>query len=101
MEDLPQLVLNKLNNMNSTQVDEFKEEYERKKRRFDAAIFMAFLWLYYAYAGQRLIQVIYRLTGGGLWIRWFIDMFRISGLVKHYNKDLAIETIKHVNDLSK
>jgi hypothetical protein len=45
----------------------------------------------YAYLNKWGLQVLYWLTFGGLGIWMFIDIFRISGMVKNYNNKIALE----------
>ena len=44
-----------------------------------------FLGCHYAYLGKWGIQLAYWFTLGGLGLWMFIDMFRLSGLVKKHN----------------
>jgi hypothetical protein len=40
------------------------------------------------------------LTGGGFFIWWLIDLFRLPGLVKNYNKDIATDTMRNLKAMS-
>ena len=50
-----------------------------------AWIMYLFLGCHYAYLGKWGIQLAYWFTLGGLGLWMFIDMFRLSGLVKKHN----------------
>jgi len=50
-----------------------------------AWIMYLFLGCHYAYLGKWGVQLAYWFTLGGLGLWMFIDMFRLSGLVKKHN----------------
>ena len=66
-----------------------KYEVENQlKSTSHAFMWWFFLGAHYAYLGKWFIQLIYWLTLGGLGVWAFIDIFRISGMVKRYNAPL-------------
>ena len=59
-----------------------------------------FLGCHYGYLGKWGIQLVYWFTLGGIGLWIFIDMFRLSGLVKKHNNNIYqqiedIEEEKH------
>ena len=65
-----------------------------------AWIMYLFLGCHYAYLGKWGVQLVYWFTLGGLGLWMFIDMFRLSGLVKKHNNNIYqqiedIEEEKH------
>jgi len=65
-----------------------------------AWIMYLFLGCHYAYLGKWGVQLAYWFTLGGLGLWMFIDMFRLSGLVKKHNNNIYqqledIEEEKH------
>lgn len=53
-----------------------------------AFLFWFLLGAHYAYLGKWGVQILFWLTLGGLGVWLFIDLFRISGLVKRYNANI-------------
>lgn len=76
--------------------DMFVEEYRKRTKSVGIAylFLIIILSLHYGYLRKWGIQVLFWITGGGLGIWWLIDLFRLPGLVKNYNNDIAIDTIK-------
>ncbi len=62
-----------------------------------AWIMYLFLGCHYAYLGKWGVQLAYWFTLGGLGIWIFIDMFRISGLVKKHN-NLIYQQIEDIDE---
>ena len=65
-----------------------------------AWVMYLFLGCHYAYLGKWGVQLAYWFTLGGLGLWMFIDMFRLSGLVKKHNNNIYqqiedIEEEKH------
>jgi hypothetical protein len=96
--ELPVLVRNELTTLSAQWQQEFAEEYTRNKKSLGLAY--AFLiivfWAHYGYLKKWGLQVAFWLTAGGAGIWWLIDLFRLPGLVKTYNTDLAIHIMRNL-----
>lgn len=99
--DLPSMVNNELARLTAQKQEEFIEEFKRKKKSvgFTYALWF-FLGWHYAYLGKWGVQVLFWLTLGGLFFWWFIDLFRVSGMVKNYNKDIAMDVMRNLKAVS-
>jgi hypothetical protein len=100
--NLPAMVRNELAKLSSQKQEEFLEEYERKEK----SIFVGYiLWLllgwHYAYQKKWGIQILFWITGGGLFIWWLIDIFRVHGMINNYNKDKAIEVMRNLRAITR
>jgi len=94
-DKLPSMVNVELIKMSAEQQALFVEEYRRKKKNTGAAYLLWFvIGLHYVYLGKIGWQIFYWLTSGGLLIWGFIDLFRIPGMVKNYNKDIAMDVFR-------
>ena len=62
-----------------------------------AWIMYLFLGCHYAYLGKWGVQLAYWFTLGGLGLWMFIDMFRLSGLVKKHN-NLIYQQIEDIEE---
>lgn len=95
---LPAMVRDELSRLAPQSQAAFVEEYRRKSKSTGLCYL---LWItgsvgfgfQYAYVGKWGIQILYWLTFGGLLIWWFIDLFRIPGMVGNYNKDVAVNVL--------
>lgn len=98
--NLPAIVKSELLEMPESKQYHFLEEYERKSKSTGTAYI---LWLllgwHYAYFKKWGIQILLWITfaayGLGL-IWWLIDLFRVAGIARDYNKDVAIEVLKNM-----
>lgn len=101
-DDLPSMVKNELAKMPAQKQEEFVEEYKRKEKSLGTAyLFLVIvLGMHYGYLGKWGLQAVFWLTGGGFLIWWFIDLFRLPGLVKNYNKDTATDTMRNLKAMS-
>lgn len=72
----------------------FEQSFQRKAKSTGVSYLLwLFFGLHYAYLGQWGMQFIYWLTGGGLFVWAFIDLFRIPSLVDSVNRDIAVQTL--------
>lgn len=99
--ELPTMVFNQFLKLDLKQQYEFLEEYNRKK----ISAGMAYLcWLcfgfHYLYLRKYVTQVLFTCTIGGLLGWWCVDFFRLSSLVKHHNRDVAIVVMKDLKLLN-
>ena len=94
---LPLIVRDKLIKLNISEQLSFEQEYSRRsKSSFNAYFFWLLLGWHYAYLKKWGLQVMFCLTIGGFLIWWLIDLFRVSAMVRNYNKDLSIEILKDI-----
>jgi hypothetical protein len=99
--NLPTVVKTSLEKLSDQKKAEFVEEYRRKKKSMGVAYVCWFLlgW-HYIYFHKWGMQLLFWLTGGGFLIWWFIDLFRIPGITRGYNQDVAIATLRDIKLLS-
>lgn len=101
-DNLPSMVKNELSRLSAQKQEEFVEEYTRKSK----SVGLGYLFLivifasHYGYLKKWGLQIVFWLTGGGFVIWWFIDLFRIGGLVKNYNKDVATDVMRNLKSMS-
>ena len=57
------------------------------------------LGVHYFYVNKPFLNIIYWLTGAGLGIWGFIDLFRIPGIVRRYNNERLTELIAEAKQL--
>jgi len=98
---LPAMVRNELVKLPPQKQEEFIEEYRRKAKSVGIAYI---LWLllgwHYVYLRKWGIQILFWLTLGGLFIWWLIDAFRIPGMIRDYNKDVAVDVLRNLKAIS-
>jgi hypothetical protein len=99
-DNLPAMVRNELSNLSAQKQEEFVEEYRRKAKSTGVAYV---LWLllgwHYVYLSKWGIQILFWLTLGGFFIWWLVDLFRIPGLIRDYNKDIAVDVLRNLKAL--
>jgi len=97
-DSLPSMVKNELAKMPAQKQEEFVEEYKRKVKSVGIAylFLIVILAMHYGYLRKWGLQIVFWLTGGGFFIWWLIDLFRLAGLVKDYNKDVAMDTMRNL-----
>ena len=102
VKNLPSMVRNELAKMTAQKQEEFLEEFKRNSKSIGLAyLFLLIIFAaHYAYLKKWGIQVIFWITGGGMLIWWFIDIFRIPGLVRNYNKDVATNVMRNLKAIS-
>jgi len=76
--------------MTPQQQHAFEEDYLRKRKGIALPyIFMILLPIHYFYVGKTGLNILFLLSGGGFFIWWLIDLFRIPSIIGNYNTDLA------------
>ena len=94
-DKLPSMVKVELVKMSSEQQSLFVEEYRRKKKSMGVAYLLWFFFgLYYIYLGKVGWWFVYFFTIGGLGIWAFVNLFLIPGMVRNYNKDVAMDIFR-------
>jgi hypothetical protein len=100
-KNLPAIVRNEVVKFSPEKQQEFLEEYQRKMKSKGVAYLLWLLFgLHYAYLGKWLIQLVFWITGGGFFVWWFIDLFRVSGLINERNKDEAVDVLRTIKIVS-
>ena len=99
--NLPAMVRNELGNLPAQRQEEFIEEFKRKSKSI-AVTYLLWLLLgwHYIYLRKWAVQFLYWLTLGGVFIWTFIDLFRIPGMVRDYNKDVATDVLRNLKAIS-
>jgi len=101
-DSLPAMVRNELATLSAQRQQEFVEEYNRKKKSLGIAyLFLIIVFaLHYGYLRKWGLQFLFWFTAGGLGIWWIIDLFRLPGLIKDYNMDIANEVMRNLKTIS-
>lgn len=98
LETLPTMAKAELPTLSEEKQHAFVDEYKRKKKSTGLAYFFLILCLGmpYGYLGKWGLQIVYWLTGFDFAIWFIILLFKLSGMVKDYNKDVAIEVMRNI-----
>lgn len=88
--------------MSAQKQEEFVEEFDRKtKSTLVAYLMMIFIiGTHYAYLKKWGLQLAFWFSAYGLGIWWIIDLFRVPGLIKDYNKDVASDIMRNLKAIS-
>ncbi|MGC4044284.1 MAG: TM2 domain-containing protein [Armatimonas sp.] len=99
---LPGMVRDELAQMDALAQERFIEEFRRKSRS-TGVVYLAWFFLgwHYAFLGKWGWQWLYWCTAAGSGFWGFIDLFRIPGMVRDYNRDVAIETLRNMRALGR
>ncbi len=101
IKSLPAMVKDELSKMSANKQEQFVEEFKRKKKSLGVAYLLMFIiGGHYAYLGKIGMTILFLLTGGGLLVWFFIDLFRLPGMVKNHNKDMAMEVMRNLKTIS-
>jgi len=98
---IPEAVLRRLDSLDPLTQEAFLMEFQKKRK----SGFVAFLlWCvfpawHYFYVCKVWVNLLFWLTFGGFGIWWVIDLFRLTGLVREYNKIVAIAVLKDIQFL--
>ena len=93
------MVRNEVSSLAPERQEEFVEEYRRKAKSGGMALFLWFLGLHYAYVGKWGLFLLFLFTMGGFFIWWFIDIFRVVGMVRNHNKDVAVDVLRNMKTI--
>jgi hypothetical protein len=90
MDDLSQDVWTEVIKLPVVSQMRFVEEFRRKRKSSGVAVVLCLvLGLHYGYLGNWTKQLIYWVTGGGVMVWMFADLFRMSRLVHDANTEIA------------
>lgn len=97
--DLPAYIKDDIRAADKTKnqrIQEFLRQYKSKAKRKSTAQLLALLGFQYVYFNKPLILIVFWLSFGGMFVWWFVDLFRMAGLVKRHNHDLAISLYNNI-----
>ena len=101
LDNPPILIKPELSKMPSEKQGLFVDEYRRKQKNTGIAYLLWFIiGLHYIYLNKLGWQFFYWITAGGFLIWAFIDLFRIPGMVRDYNKDVVVDVLRDIKILS-
>jgi len=99
-KQIPDAVLRKLEGMDETTQAAFAEEFQRKMKSPSLAFWLLLPFgMHYAYVGRVWLSFAFLFTFGGFFFWWFIDLFRTRGMVRGYNRALAIRVLRDIQVL--
>jgi len=93
------MVRNEVSSLAAERQEEFVEEYRRKAKSGGMALFLWIFGLHYAYIGKWGIFLLFLFTMGGFFIWWLIDIFRVVGMVRNHNKDVAVDVLRNMKTI--
>ena len=98
-KQVPDAVLRKLDEMDETTQLGFAGEFSRHKKSSLLAFLLVGVGLHYAYLGRVWLTLLFLITMGGFGIWWFIDIFRVFGMVRERNRSVAIQVLRDIQVL--
>lgn len=100
-KNLPTLVKDEVLKLSPTKQEQFVEEYKRRAKSENTGhILWFFLGWHYIYLRKWGLQFLYWFTLGGFLIWVIVDFFRVPGMVRDYNKDVALSVLKDIKAVS-
>ena len=100
-KQIPDAVLRKLDSMDESAQLAFAEEFKRKKKSPALAFWLLLpCGMHYAYVGRVWLTLIFLMTFGGFGMWWFIDLFRVCGMVREHNRSIAIQVLRDIQVLN-
>ncbi len=101
LDKLPVMVKTEIVKMLPEKQGMFLEEFCRKRKSMGLAYFLWFIiGFHYIYLGKVGWQFFYWFTLGGLLIWTIVDLFRIPGMVRGYNRDVATDVLRDLKIIS-
>ena len=101
-EGIPEVVIRKLSAMDELTQEAFLTEFKQEKKSALIGFILLLLcpgWHYF-YIGKVWMNLLFWITLGGFFFWWFIDLFRVSEMVRDYNKTVAIGVLKEIQFLN-
>lgn len=92
--ELPLFVIQRLGKMDDYQQETFLDEFKRRKKSVGAGVGLAFLNSEYFYLGDIGMGLVKWTTLGGFWVWWVVNLFRVAGMVRKYNANLAVDILR-------
>jgi len=79
----------------------FEEEYSKKMKNPTVMLLIVILFpIHYFLLGQTVKGLLFIFIGGGLFVWWNIDIFRITGMINNINEDLAKTQLRDMKIMS-
>ena len=92
---LPSSVKNALAKMTAEDQAVFEEEYKKKMKSPVAYTLIAiFFPIHYFLLGKIGLGLAFWFTAAGLGIWWFVDIFRIRGIIRRENEEAATKQLR-------
>lgn len=102
MKNIPEVLLPYVDKLSDEGKITLQKQFKKKEKSKGAAFALwLLLFSHYAYMGKWGLQILFWFTWGGFFIWWFIDAFRISGLIDSMNEDIAMDTFQRVKLMDK
>ena len=101
-KEIPQAVLRKLETMDELTQEAFVSEFRKKKKSSTMAsiLMLALPCFHYFYLGKVWLNLLFWATMGGFGLWWVMDVFRLGGMVREYNKSVDISVLKEIQFLN-
>ena len=99
-KQIPPAVLQKVEGMEPINQEAFVAEFKRKMKSPMLCSLLELVGLHYAYVGKWVLTLAFWFTAGGLGIWFLIDLFRVGGMVREYNKSVALTVLKDIQVLA-
>lgn len=99
-DHLSSMVRNELVKLSAQKQDEFVEEFNRKGKSTGVGYLLWFFGFHYAYLGRWGMFILFMVTFGGFFVWWFVDVFRVAGMIRDYNKDTATDIFRNMRAMS-
>lgn len=97
---IPNVILQKLSSMDALAQETFLTEFKRRKKSATLCWWILLpLGCHYAYVGKWWLSLIFWFTFGGFGIWWFIDLFRTVGMVREFNRGVALKIFQEIQVL--
>lgn len=93
VKNLPPSVQGVVAKMDPETQTTFFNELGRKRKSLPTAYLFGTVGWHYLYLGKVGLQFAFWLTGGGGFVWWFADLFRMPSLVRDFNEQCAREAI--------
>jgi Domain of unknown function (DUF4178) len=95
--ELPFAVSSQLATLPENYQKQFVRDYNQRMKNVVVPYVLHFMLpLQYLYVDKVLMQLLFWCTFGGMGIWWFIDLFRIPGLIEERNREIADECLRRV-----
>lgn len=99
--DLPIMVKEPLSKLPTDKQSVFAEEYKKRSKSKGLMIVLAILFPIQLFLlGKTGLGIAYWVTGGGMGIWWFIEIFLTSKRVSDYNGDIGIAVLRDMKMMS-
>ena len=95
-DSLPSVVRSELVNYSPQEQEMFVEEFRRKAKSKGVGFLLWLFGLHYAYVAKWGLLIAFLFTMGGFFIWWIVDLFRVPGIIRDYNKDVAMDVLRNI-----